>query len=604
MASSPRKEPLEITWRIFFALTGGCASGLLLLGLPFLAFGTLLAGFASHDERQQLAYMWLAALIATAWAATCAIALIKSGPLASNRMHLALWSIGLLVPFATVSLISRRDSKEHLRVQQEYIQTHSAEQVLWRGNEVKAGHAANLARAIADCANQYAKTHADAGYPSTLQELATASDKCAQEVAGLEKAADAHVNYTPALRDDSGRVRAFAVCAEPVATGPGANATFFDDLGEISIREWNGGRCHDAVAVDPELFKSRWEAEAYARRIKYCAFDYAAQHPDRGYPEQLSSLDRCATVSRVRSEGQMLFGDHGPVIGYVPGPADSSGRITSFTLERRAPCHPGSFGTISAIADVTGQLHVATRCRPARLTDPLLAEFDFTIGLPLERRPPPACTAPFPPPAKTSVKRWPEPNEPPPFPTDPPVDPAGYRSEVDGSSLKFYDGNGKLFWQKQFTGKIVPALTVADNRLYVLSAEERSTTLHAIRVTGEEDWSAPFLVKFDGPPVPRSDGTVYLAAGAVYAIAPDGSLKWAALVPDGVFFEPAVGRSGNVYVVAGAKLYGLDGETGGRCWGVSIGTLDDKPVAAAMIQDGLIYTRSAGHMVDIFTEPQ
>jgi putative pyrroloquinoline-quinone binding quinoprotein len=598
MASSPRKQPLEITWRIFFALTGGCASGLLLLGLPLLAFGTLLAGLGGPDDRKQLMFFWLAGLFIAAWAATCAIALIKSGPRASNRMHMALWSIGLIAPFATVVAMSKQRAREVQRARQEYARTHTAEQIQWRDAMVRFGHAEQLARVIAECTNLYAKAHTDQGYPSTLQQISSAGDKCAQTVAALE-GGDVRVNYSPALRDASGRVPAFAVCAEPVTVAPGANAKFFDDLGEIPANAWVG-RCHDKVFVDIRLFRSNLPAEAYARRLKYCAFDFAAQHPDRGYPAELAEIETCATADRVTRDAQTLRFDGAPVIEYKASAPDSSGRTTSFLLEHRAACNDRSGGTLSVIADVTARLHVAMRCRPARLSDPLLAEFDSSVGEPLTRKPPPPCTARFPLAAKIRVTRWPEPNQPPSF--DAAADPTGYRSEVAEGSLRLYDRQGRRLWQKELPGKIFPAPAIENNRIYVLNAGQRTATLHAIRVTGEEDWSLPFEVAFSAPPVARKDGSVYLSAGSVYAIDANGALKWISILPTPTSFEPAIGRSGNLYVVAGSKMYGLDGDNGGICWSVPIGMIDDTPVAPALIRDGLIYTRTQARMVDVFTE--
>ncbi|HVZ64633.1 MAG TPA: PQQ-binding-like beta-propeller repeat protein [Opitutaceae bacterium] len=106
-------------------------------------------------------------------------------------------------------------------------------------------------------------------------------------------------------------------------------------------------------------------------------------------------------------------------------------------------------------------------------------------------------------------------------------------------------------------------------------------------------WQYPSAGPATGAPAVGSDGTVYFASddGYVYAMNPDGSLKWERSTPG--FFDfvaPAIGGDGTVYAGGGdGFLYALNPGNGTRKWRFAAGTGISS--SAAIAADGTIYFR-------------
>lgn len=86
--------------------------------------------------------------------------------------------------------------------------------------------------------------------------------------------------------------------------------------------------------------------------------------------------------------------------------------------------------------------------------------------------------------------------------------------------------------------------------------------IFAINPNGSLKWSFATAGKVFSSPAIGADGTVYVGSydANLYAIGLDGSLKWRFSIPGGglVHASPAVGRDGVVFVGGGADLYAVN----------------------------------------------
>ena len=85
--------------------------------------------------------------------------------------------------------------------------------------------------------------------------------------------------------------------------------------------------------------------------------------------------------------------------------------------------------------------------------------------------------------------------------------------------------------------------------------------LYALNPDGSLKWSYQTGGEVYSSPAIGADGTVYVGScdGKVYALNPDGSLKWSYTTGDSVYSSPAIGADGTVYVGSGdGKVYAFN----------------------------------------------
>ena len=93
-------------------------------------------------------------------------------------------------------------------------------------------------------------------------------------------------------------------------------------------------------------------------------------------------------------------------------------------------------------------------------------------------------------------------------------------------------------------------------------------------------------------PTVASDGTVYVAAGALYAIRADGTLKWTRFDPavEDLRNAPVIGADGTLYFVYhNIPLTALDPDVGHTLWSLDLGVNDHVFASPAIGADGTIY---------------
>lgn len=128
---------------------------------------------------------------------------------------------------------------------------------------------------------------------------------------------------------------------------------------------------------------------------------------------------------------------------------------------------------------------------------------------------------------------------------------------------------------------------------YAASADAPRGLFAFSAISGEQLWTYPVsaAVYGEGPAV-GPDGTIYFAAedndGTVYAISPDGKLKWSKALGKKIQSSPAVTSDGTVYVLANEGVFkALDAATGNEKW--SAEGLGSTAGGVAVDADGTVY---------------
>jgi outer membrane protein assembly factor BamB len=124
----------------------------------------------------------------------------------------------------------------------------------------------------------------------------------------------------------------------------------------------------------------------------------------------------------------------------------------------------------------------------------------------------------------------------------------------------------------------------------------RDNRLYALKPDGTLKWSFPLDAGGDSPPTVGDDGTIYVGGWRnyvpsavdlnLYALNPDGTVKWA-YKANGVVYTPVVGSDGTVYVrTGGATLNAID-SGGHEKWRAPVDIYMRS--APALASDGTVY---------------
>ncbi|MBI2863558.1 MAG: PQQ-binding-like beta-propeller repeat protein [Chloroflexi bacterium] len=132
-------------------------------------------------------------------------------------------------------------------------------------------------------------------------------------------------------------------------------------------------------------------------------------------------------------------------------------------------------------------------------------------------------------------------------------------SGTSETQLFAIDPAGKLKWTVTLGTSVISAPAIAaDRTIYVVSGK-----LWAISPDGSVRWTFDKYVPWSSPTI-GPDGTVYIHDGQLYAVNPDGSQKWA--LPVGRGSSPAFGPDGTVFAISD-KIYAISPD-GSQKWAV------------------------------------
>ena len=139
----------------------------------------------------------------------------------------------------------------------------------------------------------------------------------------------------------------------------------------------------------------------------------------------------------------------------------------------------------------------------------------------------------------------------------------------DDHALHAINRDGSPRWTFK-TGNLIraPASIGADGTIYVPSQDGR---LYAVDPDGSERWSVvvhppppgydDFRVSVSSPPSIGPDGAIYVLGQGLFAINPDGSIRWHFdSNTSGFRTTPILGADGNVYLASGPAVTALDAQ--------------------------------------------
>ena len=148
------------------------------------------------------------------------------------------------------------------------------------------------------------------------------------------------------------------------------------------------------------------------------------------------------------------------------------------------------------------------------------------------------------------------------------------------------DGTEKWHYDTNYWITSDPAIG-DDGTVYVGSGD---THLYAMNPNGTLKWRFKTGHYIKGPPSIASDGTIYVGSfdGYLYALFPDGNMKWQCKIGAGTETNPSLGPDGTIYV-GGEKLYAIN-PNGTLKWTFDPGPNQDIfQSSPAVSADGIIY---------------
>ena len=176
----------------------------------------------------------------------------------------------------------------------------------------------------------------------------------------------------------------------------------------------------------------------------------------------------------------------------------------------------------------------------------------------------------------------------------------------DDHALHAIDRDGALRWTFK-TGDLIraPPSIGADGTVYVPSYDGR---LYAVDPDGSERWSVVVMrpppdfesssADVNSPPSIGPDGAIYVLGRGLFAINPDGSIRWHFHSgTSGSRTTPILGADGNVYLASGPAVTALDAQ-GRLLWDYEPGSVpwDDHFFASPAIGvDGTIIATSVSY---------
>lgn len=111
---------------------------------------------------------------------------------------------------------------------------------------------------------------------------------------------------------------------------------------------------------------------------------------------------------------------------------------------------------------------------------------------------------------------------------------------------------------------------------------------------GQEFWRYYIGTSYFSHPSVAHDGTVYVAAGKLYAFNPNGTIKWTFNGNGSLRYGPSIDSDGTIYVAGGSTLYAInpDGTEKWRIYSDLFPYFGDCVIGS----NGLIYVRSGAYL--------
>lgn len=143
-----------------------------------------------------------------------------------------------------------------------------------------------------------------------------------------------------------------------------------------------------------------------------------------------------------------------------------------------------------------------------------------------------------------------------------------------------------------------PAFSPDGSMLYISTSNSRGDLFAVETWTGQIKWTYPIdKATYGGGPAVGPDGSIYAGAqnATLYALKPDGQLKWEFKAVGNIEAFPAVTSDNNLYIVANgpvATVYSINTNTGAARWSKELA--GGTGSAVAVDADGNVYVGTNG----------
>jgi len=135
-----------------------------------------------------------------------------------------------------------------------------------------------------------------------------------------------------------------------------------------------------------------------------------------------------------------------------------------------------------------------------------------------------------------------------------------YIGSKDGNFYALNPGNGDVKWVFEAGDVDSSAAIAADGTIYFAASEDVwDKWLYALNPDGTLKWRRKIGLLLPSDPIVDANGTVYIVSGdSLYAINPDNTLKWSYRFGEGVpIGSPVIGSDGVIYFAATKTLYAI-----------------------------------------------
>jgi hypothetical protein len=351
---------LLLPWRrgrhLGLALAASASILVLLPLVPFMAFWTLLSGHMLGNKDQWASYF--AAMGATIVLVIIAIQALRGAfRVAAQDRSILAWPAAVTGVVFYALLFGGVVSESQARAARRASEGVQREE-----------RARRQVQTIARCASAYAVHHPDRGFPGSLKDLSAAGSGCLDAAVASGEADGFRYHYFAGVPVETGHVRIYTACAEPVRYGEtGWSTTVVDESGTIPTGFATGPDINPGITC-----RGAWSD--YTQAIKHCATRYAATHPDRGYPATLREIGPAGDGCLKDAYQDARFGEHslassqGTRYTYVAGLRDDAGRIAAYEIRSHTP---GSDGAAHRLVDHVGDRRLVLAPRLALPQDRL-----------------------------------------------------------------------------------------------------------------------------------------------------------------------------------------------------------------------------------------
>jgi len=156
--------------------------------------------------------------------------------------------------------------------------------------------------------------------------------------------------------------------------------------------------------------------------------------------------------------------------------------------------------------------------------------------------------------------------------------------------------DGAIKWRFTTSGKIYSSATISSNGMVYIGSWDGN--LYAIGPNGAQVWCYDIGRNISATPAIGQDGTIYVGSDRLYAINPDGTLKWVVDYSSGTSGQatsPAIDSDGTIYTSSGDDFAAVNCD-GTVKWIYNFDSQDQGPIfsSPAIAADGTIYVGTFG----------